>query len=165
MVKRMSIVFYLCVFLAAGAFSGAVYFYHRMGPPPGRAEERKGGGPFREMTKELNLSAEQIHRIEENRRQHMEEGRRLMDEMMRNRDELRRELARVEPDMEKISLAQQRIKLLLAVEEDSRLQGILDLKKILTPEQFAAFNRKMEEKMRRRPPFHGKPPFEAPPAP
>jgi len=165
MCGRMNIAFYVCALLASGMFSGAAYLPSGGEAPPGTAAERKAGGPFREMAKELNLSVEQIRMIEDNRRQHMEQGHRLMVDMMKNRDDLRRELAGIEPDMGKILKIQQRIKLLLAVEEDSRLQGIMDLKKILTPEQFAAFNRKIEEKMRRRPPPRGMPPFEAPSVP
>jgi len=146
-------------------FSGAAYLPSDGEAPPGTAAERKAGGPFREMAKELNLSVEQIRRIEDNRRQHMEQGRRLMVDMMKNRDDLRRELAGIEPDMEKVMRIQQRIKSLLSEKEDSRLQGIMDLKKILTPEQFTAFNRKIEEQMRRRPPLRKMPPFEAPSGP
>ncbi|MFA5430271.1 MAG: periplasmic heavy metal sensor [Candidatus Omnitrophota bacterium] len=165
MCRRMNIVSYVCALLAAGIFSGAAYLPSSGDAPQGKAAESKAGGPFREMAKELNLSVEQIRMIEDNRRQHMEQGRRLMVDMMKNRDDLRRELAGIEPDMEKVMRIQQRIKSLLSEREDSRLQGMMDLKKILTPEQFAAFNRKIEEKMRRRPPPRGMPPFEAPSGP
>lgn len=165
MCRRMNIAFYVCALLASGMFSGAAYLPSDGEAPPGTAAERKAGGPFREMAKELNLSVEQIRRIEDNRRQHMEQGRRLMVDMMKNRDDLRRELAGIEPDMENVMRIQQRIKSLLSEKEDSRLQGIMDLKKILTPEQFTAFNRKIEEQMRRRPPLRKMPPFEAPSGP
>lgn len=163
MTMKYKVTGFLCAVLAAVLLSGAANLPPREDRPPRDAAGRKGNDPFREMARELKLTEGQLQRIEENRRQHMQEERRLIGEMMRNRDEVRRELAKADPDMIKIKAAQIRIKLLLAEEEDFRLQGILDLKRILTVEQFDSFNRKMEEKMRR--PHRGIPPFKAPSGP
>jgi len=169
MIKNTKIIGYLCGLLAAFLLSGAAYLSPREGPPPDERFEKKAGGPFSEMAKELKLTGDQLRLIEENRKRHMLEERRLRDEMMLNRDELRRELAKPQFDMEKVKLTQERVKELMGQEEDFRLSGFLELKRILTPEQFILFNRKMEERMRKfgppKGPPHGRPPFDGPPPP
>jgi len=169
MIKSRNIFGCLCGLLAASLLSGAAYLSPREGPPLGERSEKRFGGPFSEMAKELKLAPEQLRQIEDNRKQHMQEERLLREEMMRNRDQMRQELSKPQFDMEKIKLAQERIKELMGKEEDFRLAGFLELRKILTPEQFSLFNRKMEERMRKfgppKGPPHGNPPFDGPPPP
>lgn len=100
---------------------------------------------------ELNLTPEQQKRLEKNRQAQREEAKRLFLEMKDKQEKLRAALkdpsatkASVEPYAKEVKAVQARL-------IDHRIKGILTVKQILTPEQFAKFNQIIEKRIKERP--------------
>lgn len=100
---------------------------------------------FQQMAVELNLTPEQKQQIEAQRQAHRQQLQKLREELRQKKDDLKAELQKPELDMARVQQIHAQIKALLAQKEDQRLQGILQMRNILTPEQFAQFHLKMEE--------------------
>lgn len=91
------------------------------------------------LYKELKLTDEQKKLLEENRKTHREEARAMFDEMRQKRALMKEELQKDSLDMAKINSINQDLKALQAKMLDHRLERILEVRKILTPEQFKKF--------------------------
>lgn len=100
-----------------------------------------------ELYKELNVSEEQRKALEENKNKHREQMKALFNEMKEKKTLIRQELQKDTLDMAKINQVNGDLKKLQAQMLDYRLQHVLEVRKILTPEQFKKFMAKMEEKM------------------
>lgn len=105
-----------------------------------RMEERK-----QELFKELNLTDEQKSKLEENRKKNKEGSSALWKSMKDLRNAMRQELEKETLDMAKINQIQSQMKEAHAQMMDNRLQSILEVRGILTPEQFRKFSAKMQE--------------------
>lgn len=105
-----------------------------------RMEARK-----QEMFKELNLTEDQKQKLEENRKKHKDDAQALRNNMKELRTAMRQELEKESLDMAKINQIQGQMKEAHAQMMDSRLQGILEVRGVLTPEQFKKFSAKMHE--------------------
>ncbi len=105
-----------------------------------RMEARK-----QEMFKELNLTDEQKQKLDENRKKHKEDAEGLYGRMKELRTAMRQELEKDVLDMAKINQIQSQIKEANAQMMDDRLNGILEVRGILTPEQYKKFSAKMHE--------------------
>jgi Spy/CpxP family protein refolding chaperone len=110
-------------------------------PEWGQKMEAKRG----EFFKELGITDEQKKALEAHKDQHRQEmkdlGKAMRDQMAQMRQELQKETL----DMGKINQIESDLKATQAKMLDHRLQGILEVRKILTPEQFKKFSEKMEE--------------------
>ena len=105
------------------------------------------------MVKELGLSDEQQQKIQQHRTD-MKADRQAVRQALRDkRDKMRQALEQPELDMVLIQQIQGEIKALIIQREDDRLAGVLQMRQILTPEQFAQFHVKMKEQGR----HHGEP--------
>ena len=91
------------------------------------------------MDKDLNLTPQQQQKLQNNRKAQRERMSQLLGQMKEKQQLLRQELQK--PSVTKASLAPilAEIKSLQAQLIDSRIEGILAVKGILTPEQFAKF--------------------------
>lgn len=98
-----------------------------------------------EMFKELNLTDEQRSKLEENRKKRKESSSVLWKSMKDLRDAMRQELEKDTLDMARINQIQSQMKEAQAQMMDNRLQGILEVRSILTSEQFRKFSVKMQE--------------------
>lgn len=105
-----------------------------------RKEARK-----QEIFKELNLTDEQKQRLEDKRKQHMDGAQDLRKNMKELKEALRQELEKESLDMAKINQIQAQIKEAQAQMMDNRLEGVLELRGVLTPEQYKEFTAKMQE--------------------
>ena len=115
------------------------------GCPAGKgAWDKKGPGPHA-IFKDLNLTGEQKKMLEENKNKHAEEMKALFNAMKETRTSMRRELQKEKLDMVKIGEINNEMKKLEAQMSDQRLAGILEVRKILSPEQFKKFIEKMGE--------------------
>jgi Spy/CpxP family protein refolding chaperone len=113
---------------------------------PGSRMERR-----RELIREkLNLSPDQEAALDAQRTRHRTEAKQYRESIRTTRKEMKQELQKEKLDMERIQQLQASLKDLHAKMADLRLQGILEVRKILTPDQFSQFM-KMTEKWR-----HGK---------
>ncbi|MEW6615907.1 MAG: Spy/CpxP family protein refolding chaperone [Thermodesulfobacteriota bacterium] len=119
-------------------------------PPDGKypAESKKHREVkehFNKVFEQLNLTPEQKQKLEENKNKYKEEANRLREEIHNKKELLREELAKPELDMNKITQIHNDLKTVLLKMEDLRLEGILEVRKILTPEQLNKFNKKMKK--------------------
>ena len=105
-----------------------------------RMEARK-----QEMFKELNLTDEQKQKLEENRKKRKDDAQGLRDHMKELKTAMRQELEKDVLDMAKVDQVQSQMKEAQAQMMDNRLKGILEVRGILSPEQFKKFSAKMEE--------------------
>lgn len=98
-----------------------------------------------ELYKELNLSEEQKKLLEENRNKHKERMKTLFAGMKEKMTFMRQELQKDTLDTAKINQTNNELKKLQTDMLDYRLDRILEVRKILTPEQFKKFMSKIEE--------------------
>ena len=89
--------------------------------------------------KQLNLSEEQEKQLEAHRNKHREEAGEFRKSIQAEKEEMRNELQQQELNMEKINKIHSDLKGLYSQKADHRLNGILEVRKMLTPEQFKRF--------------------------
>jgi Spy/CpxP family protein refolding chaperone len=95
---------------------------------------------FSKMGKDLNLSPEQENKLKENREAHRAQMESLYSQIKTKREEIRTELGKAEFDENKIRQIHAELKDLRSQAEDMRLNAIIEVRKILTVEQFNKFN-------------------------
>lgn len=135
--------FVLAVFIALSFFAAAnVQAVDRSDP---------GHEKFQKIWGQLNLTPAQKKQLEENKIKHMEARKAEFEKMRSCMDSLKAELMKPELDMKKINIIQAELKTLHAKAQDGRLASILEVRKILTLEQFKKFN-DLTEKRGFRPP-------------
>ncbi|KPK97532.1 MAG: hypothetical protein AMJ95_08680 [Omnitrophica WOR_2 bacterium SM23_72] len=117
---------------------------------PPREKGRPYAGPKDRIIQELNLSPEQQSRLEENRKAQRQEMKRLHDAVKEKNTKLREALKNPGVTREGVQPLTNELKSLQAQLIDSRINGILAVKEILTPEQFSRFNEMMEKRSRPR---------------
>lgn len=117
-----------------------------LGSAPSKETMEKMDAKREQLYKELNLTAEQKNALKENKNKHREESKALFENMRAKKDLMREELSKDTVNMDKINQIQSEIKELQTKMSDQRLQGILEVRKILTPEQFKKFMASMEER-------------------
>jgi protein CpxP len=105
-----------------------------------RLEARK-----QELFKELNLTDAQRQQLDANRKKNQESTKALRQSIRDNMELMGRELEKDALDMARINEIQAEIKSAHAKIMDNRLQGILEVRGILTPEQFKRFSEHMQK--------------------
>jgi Spy/CpxP family protein refolding chaperone len=105
------------------------------------------------MAKILGLSDEQVKQLKDLHEKQKDMMKGAFEQMKSNREALNTEIIKANPDMNKINDLQAQKKTLLAQMEDNSLNGILAIKKIMTPEQFAGYMALKKEKMMK---MHGR---------
>jgi periplasmic protein CpxP/Spy len=110
-----------------------------------RWEERREKH-HKKMAKELGLSADQEKQLRESRKSHREAGEELRKGMKEKREAMKAELEKPELDMTRINTIQTEIKDLQGKMDDNRLDGILQVRKILTPDQFKKFGEMIDRR-------------------
>jgi protein CpxP len=113
----------------------AVYAY---GEDECRKPEGKSNGKER-VFQELNLAPEQKKQLEVNRSAQRQETEKLFNAIKQKQEQLRQALNNSETTQSSIAPLANEIKSLQAELLDNRIRGILAVKAILTPEQFAKF--------------------------
>ncbi len=92
-----------------------------------------------EVFKQLDLSPEQEKQIQAHRKNHRGQGREFRESLRAKKEAIRNELQNEELNMENIYEIHNELKDLLLKKADHRLEGILEVRKILTAEQFRKF--------------------------
>lgn len=108
--------------------------------PPGRE------GHFERMKKDLNLSDEQVAQIENDRKEGRSAFREHREKLEAKKQAMGEELQKDEFDMKEVNRIHSEIKGLLMEQEDMRLERILRMREILTPEQRRIMHEKIVEK-------------------
>jgi Spy/CpxP family protein refolding chaperone len=112
----------------------------------GPSQKRHYGQRTQEIYSQLNLTDSQKKQLEVNKQQHrakMESARR---EIKADKETLKEELMKSRLDMPKIKAVHDQIKLLQNQMEDGKLNSILAVRAILTPEQFKILQGRRDER-------------------
>ncbi len=97
-------------------------------------------GRFKRMGKEIGITAEQEKKLEAHRKTHREQSRQLFEQMRQKREALQAEIEKPDMNMSQVNALQAELKSVQEKLADQRLEGILEVRKILTPEQFKKFH-------------------------
>lgn len=92
-----------------------------------------------EVFKQLDLSPEQEEQLKAHRNNHREQAGEFRESLRAKKEAIRNELQNEELNMEEIYRIHNELKGLLSNKADHRLEGILEVRKILTAEQFRKF--------------------------
>ena len=98
------------------------------------------------MYEKLELSQEQKEQLEAHRKAQKEEFKEVFQELKSNKDALAEELEKKNMDKDKVQQIHAKIKMLNAKKEDLRLEGIMQVREILTDEQFSEFMKLKESR-------------------
>ncbi|MCA9403921.1 MAG: periplasmic heavy metal sensor [Candidatus Omnitrophica bacterium] len=103
-----------------------------------------------QMHAELGLSQEQQEKLKAHRDAKMEKRQDFRENMRNKRRALREELQKPDFDRQRVKGLHEDIKKLMNESADQRLEDIMYVREILTPEQYKAFMEKKEEFKQRR---------------
>ncbi|OGX06283.1 MAG: hypothetical protein A2Z88_00545 [Omnitrophica WOR_2 bacterium GWA2_47_8] len=98
-----------------------------------------------EMYKELGLTPEQQAQLDAHKEKHRGQMKGLHEQIKAKREEVRAELQKPEVDTNKVQQVHNELKALKAQQEDHQLEGVLEVRKILTAEQFQKFMQLKED--------------------
>ena len=106
----------------------------------------------RSMMNDLNLTPAQQERLLQQRKQQHEQSKRLRDQLREKQDALNVELRKAQTDPAQLNRLTEEIKRLQGTLLENRVDGVMELKQTLSPEQYQAFQKKVQEhrKQRRR---------------
>jgi Spy/CpxP family protein refolding chaperone len=91
------------------------------------------------MAKILNLTDDQQKQLKDNWEKQKTAMKSIFEQMKSNREAFEAEIVKATPDMSKINDIQAQLKTIQAQMVDNHLNSLLEIKKILTPEQFAGY--------------------------
>ena len=97
------------------------------------------GQRIQEIYSQLNLTGDQKKQLEANKQQHLAKMESARREIKADKETLKEELMKPRLDTPKINAVHDQIKLLQNQMEDGKLNSILAVRAILTPEQFLKF--------------------------
>ncbi|MBP9853763.1 MAG: periplasmic heavy metal sensor [Candidatus Omnitrophica bacterium] len=97
------------------------------------------------MHEELGLSEEQKKELNSHREQQSKDREEFFNQMRAKRKELAQELQKPELNMERVNAIHSEIKDMMNKKADQKLAHILNVRKVLTPEQFSKFMGLMEK--------------------
>ncbi len=92
-----------------------------------------------EVLKQLDLSPEQEKQLKTQRNKHREQKKEMHENIKAKRDEMKTELQKQELNMAKINKINSELKSIKSINADYKLEGILEVRSILTTEQFTKF--------------------------
>ena len=98
-----------------------------------------------EIHKQLGITPQQQERLKAHREQFRSQTKALFQQIKGKKDEISQELQKSNFDINKVRQIHTELKSLQGQMEDNRLEGILEVRKILTPEQFTKFMQMKKE--------------------
>ncbi|MBL7130947.1 MAG: periplasmic heavy metal sensor [Candidatus Omnitrophica bacterium] len=108
-----------------------------------QGEMRPRREPKQRLIEELGLTVEQQEQIKEQCSENKEKNKELREKIRSKRLELKQELEKQNIDKSKIDSLVAEIKILMGQQLEQRVESILSMKEILTPEQFEKFQQKV----------------------
>ena len=105
----------------------------------GPSQKWHSGQRIQEIYSQLNLTDDQKKQLEANKQQHRAKMESARQEIKADKEALKEELMKPQLDMTKINAIHDQIKSLQYQMEDDKLNSILAVRAILTPEQFSKF--------------------------
>jgi Spy/CpxP family protein refolding chaperone len=128
-----------CTPLAFGSIAHAETDHH---------EDNRGMGQHIEkMFDELNLTDEQKNLLKANREKTRASAEKAHQGIKDNMKAMGEELKKTDYSVDKLKALAEESKRLHNEKIDAKVAGMIEVRKILTPEQFAQFSKMMEEKM------------------
>ena len=143
----------IIIFLAIGALMLAASLVYASSDSPERRPQNENefkedmNARRKQLYEGLGLTEGQKKLLEENRKKSRGREEVLFKEMRGKMEMIRRELQNETLNMEVIYRINNDLKQIQAQMLDDRLEGILEVRKILTPEQFKKFEDKVNERM------------------
>jgi len=116
------------------------------GPHGGGSQRGKQGGQeakMQGMMSELGLTPEQQEALKAQRKAKRERMKYMRETLHAKRLELREELEKTDSDQAKIDSIASELKDIMSQQVERRIQDIMEVKAILTPEQFEQFKNKL----------------------
>lgn len=126
------------IFSAASAYAGEGWSHQKS-----EADMKKH---LDKMAEELNLTVEQKAALEKQREENAPKMKALWDKRRASREQLRAELDRQSPDREKLAAIVEDLKNLTGEQMQMKIDKVLAMKKVLTPEQSAKMKSIMDAK-------------------
>lgn len=108
--------------------------------------KKKWDEKIAEFDEKLGLSEEQKTQLKAHRETHRGQMKALYKEIKAKKEAIKAELEKSEFDAGQVQRIHAELKSLLAQKEDARLEGILQVRQILKPEQFVKFMNMKKEK-------------------
>ena len=129
-----------CLVMAAGmCLMGAAWAQPAQMPGGEKVRGERVRKDFSEMFEKMQLSGGQQARLDANRERHKGEMEAIRRQMNAKRQELREALEQPAMDINRVRQVHSELKELMLKKEDQHLSAILEIRGILTPEQFAQF--------------------------
>jgi len=147
MKKKIARIISLAV-IAVFLVSGNLYAESQCGAPEGGRGNGKGD-KFQKLAEELNLTPEQKEKLKAQRAEFKEKNKALREKMQAKNKELKNELKNPTVDRAAVNATIEDIKSLTGEKLNSRVDKILSMKDVLTPEQFTKLQEKMQEKYKK----------------
>jgi Spy/CpxP family protein refolding chaperone len=91
------------------------------------------------VAKVLNLSEDQVKQLKDLHQKQRESMKSVFAQMKSNREAFNAQIIKATPDMNKVNDLQAQLKTIQSQMIDNHLNSMLEIKKILTPEQFAGY--------------------------
>lgn len=145
--KKYTVKIIIAVAIAAMISMPAAYAEFGRGDHEGR--EGKHGKVMKKIMEDLDISPEQKVEIDKNRKEHHEKKKALREEMKVKKQQLKDELKENAPDRGKINRTIDEISDIQKKLLRQRVDGVLEMKEILTEEQFTQLHEKMENTRKR----------------
>jgi protein CpxP len=111
----------------------------------GPSEKWHPGQRIQEIYNQLNLTDEQKKQLEANKQQHRAQMENARQAIKADKEALRAELMKPQLDMPKVTAIHEEIKALQDKMEDVKLNSILAVRAILTPDQYLKFTSLMQK--------------------
>ncbi|MFH1645528.1 MAG: Spy/CpxP family protein refolding chaperone [Candidatus Omnitrophota bacterium] len=118
-------------------------------PEPGFQKGKTGehgSKQFANIAKELNLTDEQQAQMKEHRQEHKQKAKEVKEVLKAKRQELKQELENPEVDKSKVYSIANEIESLVGKQLELRVEKVLAMREILTPEQFQQLQEKKMSK-------------------
>jgi Spy/CpxP family protein refolding chaperone len=143
--KKIAVLLAVCGLMGAAPLAYAMFEGGpEGGPEAGPGGLRKGGGPA--FFKELNLTDEQKAKLRAHRESQMEKNKGIREQLRTKMQSLHEQIGQPVTDKAKISAQVAEINALKGQLFSQHIEGVLAMKEILTPEQFAKMQAKHKER-------------------
>jgi Spy/CpxP family protein refolding chaperone len=112
----------------------------------GKEWKEKREKKMQEVYGQLNLTEEQKTQLKANKEKSRDAGKALFEQMKSSHEALNQELMQPELNMDKVTQIHSQLKALQTQMADNRLNSILEVRKILSHDQFVKFLSMMKER-------------------
>jgi len=101
--------------------------------------DRHHGDHFKMLAKILGLSDDQVKQLKDLKEKQKDTMKATFEQLKSNREAFDAEIVKATPDMNKINDLQTQLKTIQGQMVDNHLNAIMDIRKVMTPEQFAGY--------------------------